>query len=94
VVHAHSAFAVALFIWYWERTRDSRTLFQWILLGLIAGLMVDVYFMNGVFLVLPLVESLLAYWNSLKAKDYFAAGPLFAGNICFLLAVILAFIPL
>jgi hypothetical protein len=91
--HAHSAFGVALFIWYWERTRDSRTLFQWILLGLIAGLMVDVYFMNGVFLVLPLVESLLAYWNSLKAKDYFAAGPLFAGNICFLLAVILAFIP-
>ena len=91
--HAHSVFGVALFIWYWERTRDSRTLFQWILLGLIAGLMVDVYFMNGVFLVLPLVESLLAYWNSLKAKDYFAAGPLFAGNICFLLAVILAFIP-
>jgi len=91
--HAHSAFGVALFIWYWDRTRDSRTLFQWILLGLIAGLMVDVYFMNGVFLVLPLVESLLAYWNSLKAKDYFAAGPLFAGNICFLLAVILAFIP-
>jgi hypothetical protein len=91
--HAHSAFAVALFIWYWERTRASRTLFQWILLGLIAGLMVDVYFINGVFLVLPLVESLLAYWNVLKAKDYSASVPLLAGNICFLLAVILAFIP-
>jgi len=91
--HAHSAFAVALFIWYWERTRGSRTLFQWILLGLIAGLMVDVYFVNGVFLVLPLVESLLAYWSLLKAKDYFAAGPLLAGNVGFLLAIILAFIP-
>ena len=91
--HAHSAFAVALFTWYWERTRGSRTLLQWILLGLIAGLMVDVYFMNGVFLVLPLVESLLAYWNLLKAKDYLAAGPFLAGNFCFLLAVILGFIP-
>jgi hypothetical protein len=91
--HAHSAFAVALFVWYWERTRGSRTLFQWILLGLIAGLMVDVYFMNGVFLVLPLVESLIVYWNFLKARNYSTAGPLLAGNICFLLAVILAFIP-
>jgi len=91
--HAHSAFAVALFIWYWERTRGGRTLLQWILLGLIAGLMVDVYFMNGVFLLLPLVESLIAYWNFLKAKDYLAAGPLLAGNTCFLFAIILAFIP-
>jgi hypothetical protein len=91
--HAHSAFAVALFIWYWERTRGCRTLWQWILLGLIAGLMVDVYFMNGVFLVLPLVESLFAYWNFLKARDYSATGLLLARNICFLVAVILAFIP-
>jgi hypothetical protein len=91
--HAHSAFVVALFVWYWERTRGRRTLFQWILLGLVAGLMVDVYFVNGVFLMLPLVESIITYWNFLKAKDYVASGPLLAGNICFLFAVILAFIP-
>src|SRR5947207_12029309 len=48
--HAHSAFAVAFFLWYWDRTRDCRTTFQWILLGLLAGLMVDVYFLIGVFL--------------------------------------------
>jgi hypothetical protein len=91
--HAHSVFAVALFIWYWERTNGHRSLFQWIFLGLIAGLMVDVYFMNGVFLLIPLVESLLAYWNFLKAKDYMASRSLLAGNVCFLLAVILAFLP-
>jgi hypothetical protein len=91
--HAHSAFAVALFIWYWERTRVCRSLFQWILLGLIAGLMVDVYFMNGVFLVLPLVESLFAYWNFLKARDYSASGLLLGMNSSFLVAVVLAFIP-
>ncbi|HEV2223274.1 MAG TPA: hypothetical protein VGR84_09750, partial [Candidatus Acidoferrales bacterium] len=37
--HAHSAFIVALFLWYWDRTRATRTLSQWLLLGLISGLM-------------------------------------------------------
>src|ERR1700687_2192157 len=74
--HAHSVFAVALFLWYWDRTRGRRTFLQWILLGLLAGLMVDVYFPNGVFLVLPLIESILAYWNSWKEKNLRAAGPL------------------
>jgi len=91
--HAHSTFAVALFLWYWERTRGRRSFLQWLLLGLSAGLMVDVYFINGVFLVLPLIESLVAYWNFGKAGNYRAAGPLLAGNLCFLFSAILAFIP-
>jgi len=91
--HAHSVFAVALFLWYWDRTRDRRTFLQWILLGLLAGLMVDVYFPNGVFLVLPLIESILAYWNSWKEKNLRAAGPLFAANIFFMVALVLAFLP-
>src|SRR6267143_143575 len=91
--HAHSVFAVALFLWYWDRTRDRRTFLQWILLGLLAGLMVDVYFPNGVFLVLPLIESILAYWNSWKEKNLSAAGLLFAANGSFLVAVVLAFLP-
>ncbi len=49
--HAHSVFIVALFLWYWEGTRASRTLRQWLLLGLISGLLVDVYFVNGGFFV-------------------------------------------
>ena len=35
--HAHSAFVVALFLWYWEQTRLSRSLSQWLILGLIVG---------------------------------------------------------
>ena len=76
--HAHSTFAVALFLWYWERTRGRRGFLQWLLLGLSAGLMVDVYFINGIFLVLPLLESLAAYWNFGKVRNYRAAGPLLA----------------
>lgn len=52
--HAHSAFVVALFLWYWHETRDARTLFQWFVLGAIAGLMLDVYYANAtIFLILP-----------------------------------------
>jgi len=91
--HAHSVFAVGLFLWYWERTRASRTFLQWILLGLISGLMLDVYFANGVFLVLPLIESLVHYGDAWKTEEFREAGSLFAANFCFLLAVILCFIP-
>jgi len=91
--HAHSVFAVALFLWYWERTRGSRTFVQWILLGLISGLMLDVYFANGVFLVLPLIESLVEYGDSLKKEEFREAAALFAANFCFLLTVILCFLP-
>src|SRR6202042_3601150 len=42
--HAHSAFTVALFLWYWERTREGRNWTQWATLGTISGLMMDVYY--------------------------------------------------
>lgn len=91
--HAHSVFAVALFLWYWERTRGSRTFPQWIVLGLISGLMLDVYFANGVFLVLPLIESLVHYWDDWKEQDFRQAASLFGANFCYLLTVILCFVP-
>jgi len=62
--HAHSAFAVALFLWYWQHTRCERTILQWVVLGLISGLMVNVYYANGVLLLIPLIEGLVAYWKS------------------------------
>jgi hypothetical protein len=56
--HGLSAFTVALFLWYWLETRGERTTGQWALLGLIGGLMVDVYYLNAVVLVLPAGEFL------------------------------------
>ena len=44
--HAQSAFIVALFLWYWEASREHRSRAQWLLLGVIAGLMLDVYYAN------------------------------------------------
>src|ERR1700694_3912144 len=49
--HAFSAFTVALFLWYWEHTRRSRTLAQWAALGVFAGLMGNVYYPNVILLI-------------------------------------------
>ncbi len=54
--HGLSAFVVALFLWYWVKTRGERTLGQWIFAGLIGGLMVDVYYLNAVVLLFPAIE--------------------------------------
>lgn len=65
--HAHSAFVVALFLWYWDRTRGNRSLTQWGLLGLISGLMMDVYYPNALFLLVIVVEVGLALAKWLRA---------------------------
>jgi hypothetical protein len=59
--HAHSAFAVALFFWYWVRTRETRSSGQWIVLALIGGLMLNVYYPNAIVLGLLLPEGLIDY---------------------------------
>ncbi len=93
--HAHSVFAVALFLWYWHRTRQSRTLVQWVILGLISGLMLDVYYLNIALLLIPFFESLLRYltfWRS-SNRDWNSAGRLSVANLAYCLAVVVAFLP-
>jgi hypothetical protein len=64
--HAHSAFAVALFSWYWHETRSSRSLAQWLLLAAIAGLMLNVYYANAMVLAVLVVEALHQYRDALR----------------------------
>ena len=59
--HAHSAFLVALFLWYWDATREQRALAQWLLLGLIVGLMLDVYYANLMVVSVLAVEAVGQY---------------------------------
>jgi len=91
--HAHSAFAVALFFWYWDRTRPTRTLGQWVLLGAIAGLMMDVYYPNSILLLLPLLESLAGYRSAIRSHETASAGELFLENVAFAGVTIAAFAP-
>jgi hypothetical protein len=59
--HAHSAFCVALFFWYWLRSREVRTAGQWIVLALIAGLMLNVYYPNALVLAVLIPEAISQY---------------------------------
>ena len=59
--HTHSAFAVALFLWYWHETRSSRSPAQWLILALIAGLMLNIYYANAMVLAVLAVEALRQY---------------------------------
>jgi hypothetical protein len=68
--HAHSAFVVALFVWYWHGTRESRSLLQWLVLGAIAGLMLNVYYPNAmVMLGLLGIEALDAYATAFRGTS-------------------------
>jgi Dolichyl-phosphate-mannose-protein mannosyltransferase len=91
--HAHSAFTVALFVWYWNRTRLNRSIKQWAILGTLGGLMMNVYYVNGILLLLPLVETLAGFWEARRTADWDSALRLFLKNILFALIVFLAFLP-
>jgi len=91
--HAHSAFAVALFVWYWVRTRAGRTLSQWVILGALGGLMVNVYYINGVLLLMPLFESVGEYWKALRSNSAREGGQLFIKNVLFTITFVVALLP-
>ena len=59
--HGHSAFVVSLFLWHLHRTREKRSCAQWALLGAIAGLMIDVYYLNAAFLLVLAAEAAVNY---------------------------------
>ena len=66
--HAHSAFAAA--VSYGIGTAHAaRARRQWIVLGLISGLIVDIYYPNGILLFVPLLEALGGYWMSWAGAD-------------------------
>ena len=67
--HAQSAFVVALFLWYWDRTRGCRTPAQWIVLGAIGGLMLDVYYANAMLLIILLFEAPRDYGAAFRGSS-------------------------
>jgi hypothetical protein len=93
--HAHSAFADALFLWYWNRTRRDRTILQWVTLGLLSGLIVNVYYPNGMLLLVPLMEALTEYWKNwrLAHRDDRVLIRHLARHVIYLAAFLVALLP-
>ena len=73
--HALSAFAVALFLWYWERTKLQRTTGQWAILGLTAGLMGNMYYPNVILIIFPALE-VFHLWRPKQGDSYQPAIPI------------------
>jgi hypothetical protein len=91
--HAHSAFAVALFIWYWVRTRGARSWRQWVILGALGGLTMDVYYASVVVLLFPALESIAGYLSARKAAGIEPVIRLFVGNVLFATLLLATFLP-
>ncbi len=75
-VHALSAFAVALYLWCWLRWRPfGEGAVRWGVWGALAGLMIDVYYLNALFLLTAGVE-----WGGLARR---ARGAAWTGGAAF-----------
>jgi hypothetical protein len=93
--HAHSAFAVALLVWYWHRTREQRTWLQWCALAVIAGLMLNVYYANVALLTVLVVEAVRQYSDAFRqpSPNSTSASQLFARHCAFLAISAICLLP-
>src|SRR5260370_36555189 len=94
--HAHSAFAVSLFVFYWHQTRGARTLRQWCLLALLAGLMLNVYYPNAILLTILAVDALREYAPPFPRRTAIAAASvsqLLASHFLFIAVTLLCLLP-
>jgi hypothetical protein len=91
--HAHSAFAVSLFVFYWHRTCERRTLRQWLVLALIAGLMLNVYYANAMLLTILVVEGVRDYGVALRGRASITVSQLLARHFVFVATTLLCLLP-
>ena len=96
--HALAACAVMAFVYLWVRTFGRRTLIQWLWLGLAAGFMSALYWIDALFVVLPALELGWMLVQAARGKGQgvrfgAALGSLFLGGILFTLAFLVAFAP-
>jgi hypothetical protein len=91
--HTGGLFSVALFIWYWLHTGAERSLRQWLLLGLLGGLMVMNREQLGLFLLLPAIEGVWHYWRLARAQRWAEAGRVLGKHSAFLLIFVLSIVP-
>ena len=96
--HAHSAFAVALFLWYWHKTRAARSRRDWFILALIAGLMMDVYYVNAFVLFVLVIEGIPHYLAALRhdsgpSVETLRLSDLIVSHVLFALTLLVCLLP-
>ena len=91
--HILSAALVAAFAWYWHVTRQARTVWQWAVLGGLAGAMCLAYWVNALVMLLPAIDALAAGIDALRRRDGRGVARTIAHGILFLGTCLLAFTP-
>jgi hypothetical protein len=93
--HAHSAFVASLFVFYWHQTRKQRTLRQWLVLALITGLMLNVYYANAALLMILVVDALRDYVSAFRGGvgSRAAVLDLLAKHLLFAAVTLLCLLP-
>jgi hypothetical protein len=91
--HALAATTVAAYFYWWLRTRPERSAGQWIVLGLLAGMMALMYWINAILMLLPALDLLPLFWRALRARNWHRIGAQIGQGLLFLAATLLAFSP-
>jgi hypothetical protein len=91
--HAQSAFGVGLVLWYSQRTPVPRSSRQWIVLGLIGGLMIDIYYLNAIFLLVTAWEAASSCRFAPIARGTVQARTPLAKYVLFTAATVFALTP-
>ncbi len=93
MTHAPSMAAVAGFLLFWIKTRDSRTLTGWIVLGVIAGLMMLLRWQNALFTLIPACDAAVALWWALRSRNRVVIRASLVGGVTFMAAATITFLP-
>ena len=91
--HIPSAFLIALFLLIWDGSRRERAWKQWLALGVLAGLMLDTYYPNGMLLALLFFDAIEGLWGSFQKTAEVRWKSLVWGNLLFLAAALVCYFP-
>jgi len=91
--HAIAATTVTAYFYWWLRTRAERSARQWVVLGLLAGLIALMYWINAILMLLPALDLLPRLWHALRARHWREIAGMVGHGLIFLAAMLLAFSP-
>ncbi len=91
--HAASLFAIALFLYLWQRWRDEPSPGRWVALGAAGGLAAMVREQDALFLAVPAVYAGLGLLAELRRRDWAAAWRTVGGVALMGLAAVVTFLP-
>ena len=93
MTHAPSMAAVSVFTWAWVATRGRRTRYQWLLLGLAAGLMATIRWQNVIFAILPAGEWVATAAPLFRRGDRHGLSSHAIDGVCFTAGAFVGFLP-